>query len=177
MMRSTLRPMISILAVFAATSLTAGPRDEVALMKEVFEEIQPLSLDRNREYCGYIGLDENGELVASPARKGRKSSCRPRNPRNIEVIIASYHTHGGYEGHDAYEVPSVDDIESDEAEGIDGYVATPGGRLWFIDTEDMTISLVCGPKCLTHAEGYVSEPDADIRDFYTYEELVTWYEE
>lgn len=145
-------------------------------MKQVFNEIQPKSFKRNREYCGYIGLDEAGELVASKPRRGRKASCVPRNPRNIEVIIASYHTHGGYEGHDGYEVPSVDDIESDEAEGIDGYVATPGGRLWYIDTEDMTISLVCGPRCLVSAEGYVPEPEADIRPFYSYEDLVTWYE-
>lgn len=175
-MRKHLRNLICSGLVFAAAPVFAGPKDEIALIKKVFQEIQPGSLARNREYCGYIGFDEDGELVASKARKGRKSSCTPRDPRNIEVIIASYHTHGGYEGHDGYEVPSVDDIESDEAEGIDGYVATPGGRLWYIDTEDMTISLVCGAGCLIQAEGYEPEPDADIRESYTYDELVTWYD-
>lgn len=175
-MQTPFRLLICSALLAGATASFAGPKEEVALIKEVFHEIQPLSFKRNREYCGYIGLDEDGELVASKPKRGRKSSCLARDPREIEVIVASYHTHGGYEGHDAYEVPSVDDIESDEAEGIDGYVATPSGRLWFIDTEDMTISELCGPGCLPQAEGYEPEPDADIRDFYTYDELVTWYE-
>lgn len=175
-MYRAIQPVVATFMVLAASTASAGPRAEVALIKEVFEEIQPLSFEKNREYCGYIGLDADGELVASEPRRGRKSSCTPRDPRNIVVILASYHTHGGYEGHDAYEVPSVDDIESDEAEGIDGYVATPGGRLWYIDTEDMVISQLCRAGCVPQAEGYVPEPDADIRQSYSYEELVTWYE-
>lgn len=175
-MQTPFRLLICSAFLAAASATLAGPQEEIDLMKQVFEEIQPLSLKRNREYCGYIGLDENGELVASKPRRGRKASCTPRDPRNIEVILASYHTHGGYEGNDAYEVPSVDDIESDESEGIDGYVATPGGRFWYIDTEDMTISQICGAGCLIQAEDYVPEPDSDIRLSYTYDELVTWYE-
>lgn len=176
-MQTTIRSLICGLALMAAMPAEADPNAEIALVSDLFNQIQPESLRRNREYCGYIGLDADGELVASKPRRGRKSSCTPRDPREIEVILASYHTHGGYEGHDGYEVPSVDDIESDEAEGIDGYVATPGGRLWYIDTEDMTISLVCGPKCLISAEDYAPEPDAEIQDFYSYDELVELYEE
>lgn len=175
-MQTPIRLLICSILLSSASATFADPQAEVALVKQVFQEIQPLSFERNREYCGYIGLDENGELVASKPKRGRKSSCTPRDPRNIEVILASYHTHGGYEGDDAYEVPSVDDIESDEAEGIDGYVATPGGRFWYIDTEEMTISQICGAGCLIQAEDYVAEPDSDIWVSYTYDELVTWYE-
>ena len=168
--------MIAPLALAAAsTHVSAQSAAEVRLMKQVFGQIQPLSFERNREYCGYIGYDADGNLAASQARRGRKSSCRPNNPDNLEVIIASYHTHGAYNGDEGSEVPSVEDMEGDEAEGIDGFVATPGGRLWYVDTEDMTIRQICGVGCLDQDPEFEPYADVDIEKSYSYDELVTWF--
>lgn len=176
-MKTPIHALICFAFSIGASPLLADSKAEIALMKEVFAEIQPLSFKRNREYCGYIGYDFDGNLVASEARRGRKSSCRPRDPENIEVIIASYHTHGAYNGDEGSEVPSVEDMEGDQAEGIDGYVATPGGRFWYVDSEDMVISQICGVGCLDQDPDFEPHLGAGIEDSYTYDELVTWFNE
>ena len=43
---------------------------------------------------------------------------------------------------------AVGDIEADEDEGVDGFVATPGGRLWYVDTKDMIVRQLCSLNCL-----------------------------
>ena len=115
-MKTPIRAVIGLALAISASPVYADSKAEIALMKKVFAEIQPLSFKRNREYCGYIGYDFDGNLVASEARRGRKSSCRPRDPVELEVIIASYHTHGAYNNDEGSEVPSVEDMEGDEAE-------------------------------------------------------------
>jgi len=55
----------------------------------------------------------------------------------LDIIFASYHTHGAFSPDYSSELPSGDDMESDEAEGIDEWVATPDGRPCYIDTTDM----------------------------------------
>lgn len=176
-MKTPIHALIGIAFAIGASPVTADSKAEIALMKRVFAEIQPLSFERNREYCGYIGYDEDGKLVASEARRGRKSSCRPRDPVNIEVIIASYHTHGAYNNDEGSEVPSVEDMEGDQSEGIDGYVATPGGRMWYVDSEDMVISQICGVGCLDQDPDFVPYGDVGIETSYTYDELITWFNE
>lgn len=176
-MKTPIRALIGLAFFVSASSVHADSQEEIALMKEVFAELQPLSFERNREYCGYIGYDIDGNLIASEARRGRKSSCRARDPIDIEVIIASYHTHGAYNNDEGSEVPSVDDMEGDQAEGIDGYVATPGGRLWYVDSEDMVISQICGLGCLYQDPDFVPYGDVGIEASYTYDELVTWFNE
>lgn len=167
-----------VAALVAAPSLaTAQSTEEVALMRQVYAEIQPLSFENRREYCGYIGLDAEGNLVASEVRRGRKNSCTPRDPANIEVIFASFHTHGNFEGDEGHEVPSVSDMEADADEGIDGFVATPGGRLWYIDTEDMITYQICGVGCLPQDPDFERFPNGLIYDSYSYDELVDWMEE
>lgn len=49
------------------------------------------------------------------------------------MIVASLHTHGAFEYVMPAECPSVVDVEAGESEGINGYVSTSGGRLWFVD--------------------------------------------
>lgn len=175
-MKTPIRRVLPFALMACSGVAMADSKAEIALMKEVFAEIQPLSFERNREYCGYIGYDEDGNLVASEARRGRKSSCRAKDPVNIEVIVASYHTHGAFNDDPGSEVPSPDDMEGDQAEGIDGYVATPGGRFWYVDSEDMVISQICGLGCLDQDPEYLPY-DEKIATSYTYDELVTWLNE
>lgn len=167
-MRSVLLSCL-LLAPIPATAQSAA---EDALIRQVFAQLQPISFRENVEYCGYVGLDDNGQLVASPATRGDEGSCLSDDPTNIAVITASYHTHGAYSPDYYNEVPSGDDMEGDEAEGIDGWVATPGGRLWYIDTEDMIARQVCGIGCLTADPRFVAGDMGHIEQSYSYDELV-----
>lgn len=150
--------------------------NEVALVRQVFTQIQPISFQNNREYCGYIGLNAAGQLIATPATRGRRASCYAADPDELAVIYASYHTHGAYAGDEGHEVPSVDDMEGDADEGVDGYVATPGGRLWYIDTEDMELSQICGIGCLPSDPRFQQNPAGTIAQSYSYNELVNFLE-
>lgn len=46
------------------------------------------------------------------------------------------------------EVPSLEDMIGDIEEGIDGYIETPGGRLWFNDARARRVTLLCGSECV-----------------------------
>lgn len=140
-----------------------------ALAKATLNALQSQSFRNNREYCGYIGLDENGRLTATGAATGRMSRCRPNPPPRDWVLIASYHTHGAYEEYVASEIPSTNDLNADFQEGTNGYISTPGGRLWFVDGRARKATLVCGPRCLKQDPLFF--PNQRVRTSYTLEEL------
>ena len=127
--------LVAAAALIVPFQTQAQERDEVAFVKGVFARLQPVSFRERREFCGYIGLDAKGNLIATKAARGDVSSCLADDPGDMD-IIASYHTHGGFDPDHYSEIPSGDDMEGDEEEGIDGWVATPGGRLWYIDTQE-----------------------------------------
>lgn len=158
--------------IFLATSVWAQDTAEVRLIKSVFAEINPISIRENVEYCGYIGLDDAGALIASAATLGEEATCLADDPDEIAVITGSWHTHGGHSLDYFNEVPSIGDYEADEVEGIDGYVATPGGRLWYIDTLDATISQLCGIGCLPMDPAFRRGDNGKVVDSYNYDELV-----
>ncbi|MEM9969678.1 MAG: DUF4329 domain-containing protein [Pseudomonadota bacterium] len=166
-------PMFRTGVVFAiaATACAAEDSAEVALVKDLFRGLQPISVSENVEFCGYVGFDGTGLLRASTPVRGGADWCEPVWPEDLEVT-ASYHTHAGYDPDSWSEIPSGDDMESDEAEGIDGYVSTPGGRLWYIDTEDMVTFQLCGIGCLPQDPRFRPEPADRIRQSYTYDEIV-----
>ncbi len=149
-----------------------APADEIALVTEMFAKIQPISIGENVEYCGEMGFDADGVLRISEPVKGEEASCLPEVDQNIVIVTASYHTHGAYSPDYFNEVPSVTDIEADEEEGIDGYVATPGGRLWYVDTTDMEVSQLCGLGCLYADPDFIQGSDGHIAQSYLYDELV-----
>ncbi len=139
-----------------------GPRPaqteaEIAFAKQVLDLVQARSFSENREYCGYIGLDQNGGFIATKARPGRTDSCRPRAPFGFNVL-ASYHSHGAYTAQIDTETPSVSDLRADIYEGIDGYIATPGGRVWYNDAAGEFTELLCGAGCI--------RTDTNFRDEY-----------
>ena len=166
-------------AVSLALAAPAAAQDgaEVALVKQLFARINPVSIRENREYCGYLGLDAAGRLVASEPTPGDEASCLADDPEEIEVILASWHTHGAHSPDYFNEVPSALDYEGDEEEGIDGYIATPGGRLWYVDTTDGVMSQLCGVGCLPMDAGYDPDDTGIIAQSYTYDELVELLEE
>ncbi|MBV1865309.1 MAG: DUF4329 domain-containing protein [Rhodobacteraceae bacterium] len=127
---------------------------EIAFTKAFFSTIQEISFADNREYCGYIGLNAEGGFAATPAKRGKRNYCVPRYaPRDFRVL-ASYHTHGAASLAFDTEVPSFDDLRADIYEGIDGYIATPGGRVWYDDAAKQRSVLLCGVKCVTADPDY-----------------------
>ena len=121
---------------------------EVAFIKARLNAIQPRSIAEDREYCGYLGTLPNGDFAISPPKRGAPAGCTPNNPPANMRIIASYHTHAAYAPRYDSEVPSATDLEGDIQEGINGYVSTPGGRLWYTDGAARSTTQVCGVGCL-----------------------------
>ena len=128
-----------------------------------FDRIQPRSITDGVEYCGLLGVDADGNLAATPARPDEE-------PDGFEVL-ASYHTHGAYDRDADTEVPSLDDLVSDIDEGIDGYIATPGGRLWLNDAEARQSFLLCGPGCIAADPDYRPCPAFPPGERYSLETL------
>ncbi len=148
---------------------------EIAFVMDLFEELQPRSIRANREYCGYIGYDDTGVLRATRAVRGGIDYCEPDWPLRFDPV-ASYHTHAGYDPEAWSEIPSGNDMESDEAEGVDGYVATPGGRLWYVDSTDMVASQICGIGCLPMDEDFQPETQIMVQPSYSYDQLIEVFE-
>ncbi|MEM6662786.1 MAG: DUF4329 domain-containing protein [Pseudomonadota bacterium] len=139
----------SLLAAAAhgqSRSLVTDEVDQFVLAH--FDKIQPRSIRENREYCGLVGFDANDRLAITPARPGTVDSCDPGDDPPGWEVIASYHTHGGFLEYADSEVPSVDDLLGDFEEGIDGYVATPGGRVWLNLLEERLTFQLCGRNCV-----------------------------
>ena len=142
-----------------------------ALARQTLAALQTPSIRENREYCGYIGLDANNVLRATEANRGDSSSCGIEAPPADWVIVASYHTHAGYDEFAFSEVPSSTDIEGDRDEGINGYVSTPGGRFWFVEGATATARLLCGAGCLKQDPLY--QPGLPVANNYTLGQIRT----
>lgn len=162
-----------VAALLAAAPLQAGgySAQERAFVMALFEDIQLQSFALGVEFCGFLFRDERGKLRTTRPEQGRASSCAPRWPRQ-GTAIASWHTHGAYDPDSWNEVPSGQDVETDNLDGVDGWVATPGGRLWHVDGERMISTLVCDLRCLPSDPHFVKGSDGEIRQRYTYKQLL-----
>ncbi len=138
-----------------------------------FDTLQVQSIAENVEYCGYFGIDASGQLAATKAVRGAVDSCLPDEPPAGFQALASYHTHGAYALESDSEVPSVDDMLSDLEEGVDGYIATPGGRLWLNIFDEALAVQLCGPGCVTadpnyrHCGAYPPDFEYTLEGLYT----------
>ena len=144
---------------------------EAALVQSLLAELQKASIQQGVEYCGYVGRAKSGELVLSKPTRGDTASCLPAEPRNIAQITASFHTHGGFDAAYTGELPSTDDVEGDYAMKINGYVSTPAGRFWFVDTTRRVIVQLCGFGCLPNDSRFTRGDDGPIAQQYTFKEL------
>ena len=55
--------------------------------------------------------------------------------------------------------------------GIDGYVSTPGGRVWRVELDERAALLICGQGCVEVDPNYRYSDDFGIRSRYTVQEL------
>ncbi len=166
-----MRRSIVIIATICGQAAVAQDAVELAIAREVLADLQVKSFEKHREYCGYIGYDETGVMVATPAVSGTRDGCSAPFPRNV-AVTASYHTHGDYDHGYFNEIPSDVDMAGDKQFYMNGYVATPGGRLWYIDSQLMVTHQVCGVGCLPVSDGFRKGSKGDIAESYTYEALV-----
>ena len=144
-MERQLRIVVLVAVLAGPVAVAAQDAGELRIAREVLTRLQPVSFEKKREYCGYIGYDAQGVMIASPPVMGTKDSCAAPFPRNL-AITASYHTHGD--------------------------VSTPGGRLWFIDTQVMVARQVCGVACLPVADRFRKGAKGDVAQSYTFEALI-----
>ncbi len=158
-------------ALLIASQTAAQSPNELAFARQLLEDLQMQSFEKNREFCGIIGINSDNQLVASKPRRGGRGSCQPQDPRRVVEIIASFHTHAGFDDSYDSEVPSSDDVIGDMEEGLDGYIATPGGRLWFVDGQTGTSRQICGLGCLPQDEDFEPNVYGPVKQRYTSGEL------
>lgn len=169
MMRMTIAVALAI--VTGAPALAQDPA-EMRAAREVLMQLQPRSFAENREYCGYVGVLPDGTVSVTEVTRGRRDSCLSRADESRFVeIVASFHTHAGFDPEADSEVPSIEDIEGDMFEGVDGYVATPGGRLWYIDGRRGVATLICGLGCMGQDPNFVPGIAGPIANRYTLDDL------
>lgn len=170
-----------MLILLLALSLVLQPTDvppahpepeEVALVIHRLGPLQTLSFATDREYCGYLLGGANGALFFTEIVRGGHDGCTPLRPGGGRRVLASVHTHGAYNPRVPAEFPTTLDIESDRREGVAGYVATPGGRLWYIDSRRMVTFQLCGPGCLPQDPKFREGDDGVISERYTYRQLL-----
>jgi hypothetical protein len=174
-------PALIALSACAATpvdTIQMDPRPiaqtqrEVAFVSGLFNDIQGRSISENREYCGLIGVDSTGAYVASPARRGGVASCLPPSRSSVGFqVLASYHTHGSASLNYYTEIPSYDDMRTDIEDGTDGYIATPGGRLWYVDARARIARQLCGLDCLVDDPNHVEDQDYRVYQKYSLNQL------
>ncbi len=153
------------------TALCAQNMDEMMLARKTLAALQSQSFVKQREFCGYIGYNAKGELIATRAIGGDIASCNPILPRDF-APVASYHTHGGFDPEYISEVPSDIDLDGDLSERINGYISTPGGRFWYVDSAKLEVRQICGAACLPVAPNFEKGADGFIALRYSRQELL-----
>ena len=169
----SVRLLVLALLLLAALSAPAmaQPAAEQALARSLLRDMQARSIRESREFCGMIGIDASGRYVVGPISRGTAARCTFRRPRTAQRIVASFHTHGGYLAGYDNEVPSIIDLESERSQGLRGYVATPGGRLWYLDSGMGIAVQLCGIGCVASDPQFRPGDDGVIRSSYTYQQL------
>ena len=149
------------------------PQSEVqAFARAQLDGLQDRSFAENIELCGIVFETSAGELGASFPRDGEEATCDLVYFDEPGMVpVASFHTHGRFNRDYDSEVPSITDIQSDMESGIDGYIATPGGRFWWVNHETGLASLVCGPGCLKQDANYRPCAGDEIAETYTIDKL------
>ena len=136
--------------------LRSDTSDANAFATVVLDRLQPRSITESREYCGIILRADDDSLYTSPIAAGNEFSCKM--PSVIGEVVATFHTHGSYSPEFENELPSLSDVLGDFSQRIDGYVATPAGRVWLNDYSERQVVLLCGEGCIT------ADPRTDPND-------------
>ena len=142
---SSNRPLLIGAGIVAGAALVSSGSDstdesvrsanEVDAAFAVLSGINPTSVRENREYGGWIFRNQDKTFGSTNPVKGEAASVMLPNPFTTipggSTLTASYHTHAGFDPRYDNENFSPQDIRSDNALGIGGYLATPGGTFQY----------------------------------------------
>ncbi|SOH94772.1 protein of unknown function [Monaibacterium marinum] len=172
-----MRSILALLLVLAHPALAQHKKPEHAAAYYALREIQQRSVEESREYCGFIGYDSAGVLRTTPASPGTLASCTIKPAPRDWTVVASYHSHGGWTEQYDDEVPSPTDMYSDINSQTNGYVGTPGGRIWFFDWQRRVAVQLCGLGCLYQDPIFTTRGSRSVRDRYAFEQLLNRFGE
>jgi len=109
--------------------------------------------------------------MATAPHRGEENSCTPQEPPEDFNYVGSYHTHGAFSVDADSELPSLEDMQADIEEDVDGFIATPGGRIWHIDTIDDIARMVCDRNCVLADPNFDESVLEPVERTYTLEQL------
>jgi hypothetical protein len=169
-------PRFATVAVTALSLLIPGPASaqsgqEAAFVLGLMESMNALSVRFNREVCGYVLRHSNGAYSSTKASWGGHASCASPAVADGVDVVSSWHTHAAWVPDYDGEVPSVQDVEGDMERGVNGWVATPGGRLWFVDGRTGIMRQFCGLDCLPMDPDFVVDDYGPVDEVYTLDRL------
>lgn len=149
------------------------PQSEVqAFARAQLNAMQTRSFAEKVELCAIVFETSTGELDATEVKVGDEATCDLRYFDEPGMApLASIHTHGAFDENYDSEVPSLIDLEGDIESQIDGYVATPGGRMWRIDWRQERAVQVCAEGCLQQDPSYRPCPGDPIAPVYSSPQL------
>ena len=162
--------LAALLAVAPVPS-TAQSAQETAFVMGLMESMNALSIRFNREVCGYVLRHANGAYSSTKVSWGGNASCASLPVEDGLEVASSWHTHAAWDPAYDGEVPSIQDVEGDMRLGVNGWVGTPGGRLWFVDGQNGNIRQVCGRGCLPVDENFGAEDFGPVGETYTLDSL------
>lgn len=151
--------------------VTLPPDREIELAANWLARVQHLSFATEREYCGYLGYTSDGALLITDMMRGGHDGCTPETSDKTLALVASLHSHGAYDPGVPAEFPTSRDLESDAREGVNGYISTPGGRLWYVDSTALIAVQLCGLGCLPQDPEFHAGDDGVLQSSYTLHEL------
>lgn len=162
---------LALLLPSAVVANTTDREAEHRYVKELFVELQIRSFAENREICGYLGYDRDGNLRTSDINIGTEASCGPPNFPTKFTVVAWFHTHSTYSPEYNSEYPSTQDLDFGEYWDLNGYTATPGGRLWYHDLAEDAVIELCSLECVPQDPNFRVLPRDPVRSVYTRRQL------
>lgn len=163
--------ILFILLNIASTTAWAQSEDEIAFAKDFLDQLQIRSIINDREYCGYFYRAADGRMLATRPIRGKYNSCSPGSPPPFAETFANYHTHAAFTPDSINEIPSLQDLRSDMNMEMNGYVSTPGGRLWFSDYKAKEVRQICGIGCVAQDPDFRPGRFYKVRRRYTLNDL------
>ena len=162
------------LAAFVSLAPLQAPAQsaqETAFVMGLMESMNALSVRFDREVCGYILRHPNGAYSSTKVSWGGHASCASLPVMDGMDVVSSWHTHAAWAAQYDNEVPSIQDVEGDMRMGVNGWVGTPGGRLWFVDGQTGFMRQICGPGCLPEDPNSVEGSQGPVGESYTLDGL------
>ncbi len=138
-----------------------------ALAIPFLDSIQADSISQRREVCGYFFRHPEGDIRVTPPAAGTFATCELPRLGTDAGIVANYHTHGAFGVSYDNEVPSVNDFEAAQQLGMNGYLSTPGGRVWRIDVASGIATQLCGLGCVTSDPNFVPRNESGVLQRYS----------